>query len=121
MIISNGFSCVIHMGAYTHEVILDNLTQCLTVCPESNAEILHKAPTYVKAPSKIWCQISCKDCPTALHKYENFVLRYVSDNNTFGIGKILKYKPHTIPQQPEPVNSDFYLKKMKEEHHIKLR
>lgn len=119
-IISNGFKCIMHMGAFAHEVILEDLTRCETL-QEDQTLVIHHKPRFVTSPSRVWCKISCKDAPTALHKYESFVLRFIDDNYTFGIGKILKYKPYPLPQLPEPVNSDQYLQQKRTEQRKKVR
>jgi len=96
--ISNGLSCMMHKGnLQTHAVI-----EKLQIEDEQEQS---KKQMIVQGPAKVQCRLSLSDT-IVLQRFDSFILRDCYKNETFAIGKILKYSPYTLPEQPKPITKE---------------
>jgi len=64
-----------------------------------------KKQMVVQGPAKVQCRLSLSDT-IVLQRFDSFILRDCYKNETFAIGKILKYSPYALPEQPQPITKE---------------
>ena len=84
-----------HKGAQVQGVVIDKILKC-----EKDGTDLQ--PRFVTGPAKILCQISLEE-PIVLQRYDPLMLRDPDSHSTFGLGKIMKYKPYLTPEKQKEV------------------
>lgn len=82
-----------HHGTSAYQVHIQRITKCELTDRDSDTAVSPKQ--FVTEAAKIECVISSEE-EIVVGKGDQFILRD-SDNNTFGLGKIVKYIPIPHP------------------------
>ena len=99
-IVSKGYTCIMHCHTFADECVIKDIISCQEKNHTSGNIETREAPKFVKSFTTCRVRITTRN-PIAIEKFETipqlgrFTLR--DEGKTIAAGKILKYKPHTIP------------------------
>jgi sulfate adenylyltransferase subunit 1 (EFTu-like GTPase family) len=99
-IVSKGYTCIMHCHTFADECVIKDIISCQEKNHTSGNMETREAPKFVKSFTTCRVRITTRN-PIAIEKFETipqlgrFTLR--DEGKTIAAGKILKYKPHTIP------------------------
>jgi peptide chain release factor subunit 3 len=99
-IVSKGYTCMMHCHTFADECVIKDIISCQEKNNTSGNFETKEAPKFVKSFTTCRVRITTRN-PIAIEKFETipqlgrFTLR--DEGKTIAAGKILKYKPHTVP------------------------